>query len=68
MFKDRVENPQPPAGVGEWEAMMDKDFGNFTYAAWRRKTEVCCKFEQESTVQPAWQRAHRRFYDEESYG
>ena len=40
MFKERVEKEEAPAGVGNWEPMMDKDFGNFTYKAWRRTLPV----------------------------
>lgn len=43
LFKDRIERVEPPPGVGEWEPMMDKDFGNFTYTAWRRSLPVGCR-------------------------
>lgn len=37
LFKDKIEKEEQPSDVGLWEPMMDKDFGNFTYTAWRRK-------------------------------
>ncbi len=36
-FKERLE---VPAGSGPWEHMMTKDFGTFTYEAWRRTLAV----------------------------
>lgn len=36
-FKERLGKP---AGCGDWEHMMSKDFGTFTYEAWRRSTAV----------------------------
>ena len=39
-FKDRIEKEQPPPGVTQWEPMMNKDFGDFTYTAWRRSLPV----------------------------
>ncbi|CAL5219821.1 g1733 [Coccomyxa viridis] len=35
-FKERVEVPGEVKGAGPWEHMMYKDFGSFTYEAWRR--------------------------------
>ena len=40
LFKDKIEKEDQPSDVGPWEPMMDKDFGNFTYTAWRRKLPV----------------------------
>jgi len=39
LFKDKIEK-EDQSGAGAWEAMMDKDFGDFTYTAWRRKLAV----------------------------
>jgi hypothetical protein len=36
LFKDKIEK-EDQSGQGAWEPMMDKDFGDFTYTAWRRK-------------------------------
>lgn len=35
-FKDRVEGAGEVKGAGPWEHMVTKDFGNFTYEAFRR--------------------------------
>lgn len=35
-FKDRVEGACELKGAGPWEHMVSKDFGNFTYEAYRR--------------------------------
>ena len=40
-FKERVEVPGEVKGAGPWEHMMYKDFGSFTYEAWRRSLTVC---------------------------
>lgn len=40
LFKDKIEKEDQPSDVGAWEPMMDKDFGDFTYTAWRRKLPV----------------------------
>ena len=40
-FKERVEQPGEVKGAGPWEHMMYKDFGSFTYEAWRRSLTVC---------------------------
>jgi hypothetical protein len=40
LFKDKIEKEDQPSDVGVWEPMMDKDFGDFTYTAWRRKLPV----------------------------
>lgn len=40
LFKDKIEKEDQPHDVGVWEPMMDKDFGDFTYTAWRRKLPV----------------------------
>lgn len=37
VFKERLEQPK---GAGPWEHMMAKDFGTFTYEAWRRSLAV----------------------------
>ena len=39
-FKERVEAPGELKGAGLWEHMMYKDFGSFTYEAWRRSLAV----------------------------
>jgi hypothetical protein len=39
-FKQRVEVPGEVKGAGAWEHMMSKDFGSFTYEAWRRWLSV----------------------------
>ena len=39
-FKERVEQPGELKGAGPWEHMMYKDFGSFTYEAWRRSLAV----------------------------
>lgn len=39
-FKERVEQPGEVKGAGPWEHMMYKDFGSFTYEAWRRSLTV----------------------------
>ncbi len=44
LFKDKIEKEDQPSDVGLWELMMDKDYGNFTYAAWRRKLPVWIAF------------------------
>ncbi|KAK9834973.1 hypothetical protein WJX81_000907 [Elliptochloris bilobata] len=36
VFKHRIECDGVVPGAGSWEAMMSKDFGGFTYEAWRR--------------------------------
>ena len=40
-FKTKIErdDPEEPAQL---EPMMDKDYGNITYTAWRRKLKVPC--------------------------
>ena len=39
-FKERVEQPGDLKGAGPWEHMVYKDFGSFTYEAWRRSLAV----------------------------
>ena len=39
-FKERVEQPGEVEGAGPWESMVYKDFGSFTYEAWRRSLMV----------------------------
>ena len=39
-FKERVEQPGDLKGAGLWEHMVYKDFGSFTYEAWRRSLAV----------------------------
>ena len=39
-FKERVEQPGEVEGAGPWESMVYKDFGSFTYEAWRRSLTV----------------------------
>lgn len=40
LFKERVEQPGEVEGAGVWEHMVYKDFGSFTYEAWRRSLTV----------------------------
>lgn len=40
VFKHRIERGGTLPGAGAWEPMMSKDFGGFTYEAWRRKLPV----------------------------
>ncbi len=35
-FKDHMERNVPVDGASNWEPMMNRDFGTFTYTAWRR--------------------------------
>ena len=35
-FKDHMERNVPVDGASGWEPMMNRDFGSFTYTAWRR--------------------------------
>jgi hypothetical protein len=39
-FRERVEKPGDVKGAGPWEHMVSKDFGSFTYEAWRRSIAV----------------------------
>ena len=55
-FKERVEQPGEVKGAGPWEHMMYKDFGSFTYEAWRRSLTVCLlfNFQAVSTMPMRW--------------
>ena len=39
-FKERTEREGEVKGAGPWEHMVTKDFGSFTYEAWRRWLSV----------------------------
>ena len=39
-FKAHMEQNVPLEGATAWEPMMNRDFGSFTYTAWRRTLPV----------------------------
>lgn len=62
-FKERMEQPGEVQGAGQWEHMVYKDFGSFTYEAWRRSLTVrlsaCFSRQLESVVAMLWEAAGR---------